>query len=83
MANHTIKISEVAGREWNDPDWAPWRERPVWKAKERTWKKAAELGLCTIHFRSPRHKRDVESQQARDIVAGCMLTERFTERFLK
>lgn len=57
-----------------------WKRRPVYVAQCYTWKKAAELDLCTPKFRLLPAYRDQQSLADRAAVARLMRAERQARR---
>lgn len=55
-----------------------WLRRPVYVAQCRSWRKAAELGLCSVLFRARAQYRTPEVQRARTAVAQALRRQRLT-----
>ena len=59
-----------------------WMRRPVYLAQCATWKKAAELNLCSLGVRALPGKRDMYARAARDIIALSVRMDRARRRLL-
>lgn len=59
---------------------AQWRQRPVYLTQCRTWRKAAELNLCSLGIRALPGHRDIYAQAARDMIALSFRMDRMSQR---
>ncbi len=58
-------------------------KRPVYVAQCRTWKRAAELNLCSLGIRAVKEYRDGYAQAARDMIALSIRMDRARGRLMK
>ncbi len=58
-------------------------KRPVYVAQCRTWKRAAELNLCSLGIRAVKEYRDGYAQAARGMIALSIRMDRARGRLMK